>query len=179
MAAAATLIEKWNRVRIRHQHLHPPLVDLSKLDDQRRTFGERLADAFARTMGSWRFIAIQSVVLAAWVAVNIVAWAEHWDPYPFILLNLALSFQAAYAAPIIMMSQNRQAAKDRLAAEHDFQINVKAEEEVKAIMMHLEQQDELMLDILRRLEEQHQTLLARFSTSYRTAGQLGDPKPHN
>ena len=61
MAAAATLIEKWNRVRIRHQHLHPALVDVSKLDDQRRTFGERLADAFARTMGSWRFIVIQTL----------------------------------------------------------------------------------------------------------------------
>ena len=171
MAAAATLIEKWNRVRIRHQHLHPPLVDLSKLDDQRRTVGERLADAFARTMGSWRFIVIQTLVLAAWVALNIVAWAEHWDPYPFILLNLALSFQAADAAPIIMMSQNRQAAKDRLAAEHDFQVNVKAEEEVKAIMMHLEQQDEMMLDILHRLEQQHETLLARLPT----AGQPADP----
>ena len=105
------------------------------------------------------------------MALNIVAWAEHWDPYPFILLNLALSFQAAYAAPIIMMSQNRQAAKDRLAAEHDFQVNVKAEEEVKAIMMHLEQQDEMMLDILHRLEQQHETLLARLPT----AGQPADP----
>ncbi|HEY2662744.1 MAG TPA: DUF1003 domain-containing protein [Candidatus Binataceae bacterium] len=163
MAAAATLIEKWNRVRIRHQHLHPPLVDLSKLDDQSRTFGERMADGFARTMGSWTFIGIQSLGFAVWVALNIAAWVEHWDPYPFILLNLALSFQAAYAAPIIMMSQNRQATKDRLAAEHDYQVNVKAEEEVKAIMTHLEQQDELMLDILHRLEEQHQNLLSRIA----------------
>jgi uncharacterized membrane protein len=84
---------------------------------------------------------------------------RHWDPYPFILLNLALSFQAAYAAPIIMMSQNRQADKDRLMAEQDYQVNTKAEQEIKAIMQHLEQQDEVMIDILRRLEAQHQVLL--------------------
>jgi uncharacterized membrane protein len=91
----------------------------------------------------------------------VIAWIEHWDPYPFILLNLALSFQAAYAAPIIMMSQNRVSMKDRLAAEQDYLINTKAEEEVKAIMHHLETQDDMMLDILRRLEDQHRELLAR------------------
>jgi len=110
-------------------------------------------------VGSWRFIIIQSVILAFWVAMNVVGYVYHWDPYPFILLNLVLSFQAAYAAPIIMMSQNRQAAKDRLAADVDYQINVKAEEEVKAMMQHLEQQDELMIDILRQLETQHEKLL--------------------
>ncbi|MGH7924247.1 MAG: DUF1003 domain-containing protein, partial [Candidatus Binatus sp.] len=80
---------------------------------------------------------------------------------PFILLNLALSFQAAYAAPIIMMSQNRQAAKDRLMAEQDYQVNLKAEDELKSIMNHLEQQDEVMLDVLRRMEGQHQVIMAK------------------
>jgi uncharacterized membrane protein len=74
-------------------------------------------------MGSWPFIIIQSLILVAWMALNLTAYVEHWDPYPFILLNLALSFQAAYAAPFIMMSQmmsqNRQAAIDRVAASHD------------------------------------------------------------
>jgi len=112
-------------------------------------------------MGSWSFIIIQSLILSGWIALNAIAFLGHWDPYPFILLNLALSFQAAYAAPIIMMSQNRQADKDRLMAEHDYQINMKAEEEVKSIMQHLEQQDEVMIDILRRLEAQHEALLAR------------------
>ncbi len=116
-------------------------------------------------MGSWPFIIIQSMILAAWVAVNAIAWAYRWDPYPFILLNLALSFQAAYAAPIIMMSQNRQAAKDRLDAENDYNINVKAEEEVKSIMQHLEQQDEMMIDILHHLETQHQAMLDRMPPS--------------
>src|SRR5262245_52605660 len=91
--------------------------NLNELVDERLTPGQRIADAVARNMGSWRFIIIQSCLLASWVAVNAAAWSQHWDPYPFILLNLALSFQAAYAAPIIMMSQNRQEAKDRLRAE--------------------------------------------------------------
>jgi uncharacterized membrane protein len=86
-------------------------------------------------MGSWTLRIVQSITLAAGIALNIVAWMRHRDPYPFILLNLALSFQAAYAAPIIMMSQNRQAAKDRLIAEQDYLVNTKAEEEVKAIML--------------------------------------------
>ncbi|MGC4192502.1 MAG: DUF1003 domain-containing protein [Thermomicrobiales bacterium] len=60
-------------------------------------------------MGSWRFIIIQTAILISWIALNVIGWTHHWDPYPFILLNLALSFQAAYSAPIIMMSQNRQA----------------------------------------------------------------------
>ena len=66
--------------------------------------GQRIADAVAATMGSWKFIIIQSTLLLAWVTLNVTAWQRHWDPYPFILLNLALSFQAAYAAPFIMMS---------------------------------------------------------------------------
>ena len=110
-------------------------------------------------MGSWAFIIIQSIILAFWITLNIVAYINHWDPYPFILLNLALSFQAAYAAPIIMMSQNRQAAKDRLMAEQDYEVNLKAEDELKSIMSHLEQQDEVMLDILRRMEGQHQVIM--------------------
>ena len=87
-------------------------------------FGQKLADSVANGMGSWRFIIIQSIVLAIWVVLNVVGWIKAWDPYPFILLNLALSFQAAYAAPIIMMSQNRQQDIDRKAAENDFRIQV-------------------------------------------------------
>jgi len=168
MAAANHLAEKWRANRVRHQHRHPPVPNTNKVLEESRTFGERIADRFAAVMGSWSFIIIQSVILTFWIIVNVIAWIEHWDPYPFILLNLALSFQAAYAAPIIMMSQNRQADKDRLAAEHDYQINVKAEEEVKSIMHHLEQQDELMIDILHRLENQHNELLTRFQTAQNT-----------
>jgi len=155
--AATNLIDKWENTRVRHKHLHPKVVNVAQLQETEP--GLKIADRFASVVGSWRFIIIQSVILAFWVAMNVVGYVKHWDPYPFILLNLVLSFQAAYAAPIIMMSQNRQAAKDRLAADVDYQINVKAEEEVKAMMQHLEQQDELMIDILRQLETQHQKLL--------------------
>ncbi len=84
-----------------------------------KTSGERAADAVAAAMGSWRFIIIQSVIVAAWILLNIVAVVRRFDPYPFILLNLLFSTQAAYAAPIIMMSQNRQAAKDRERDDHE------------------------------------------------------------
>ncbi len=157
----SNVVDKWERIRLRHSHHHRPVANVNAAHEQSMTFGERASDAFAETMGSWSFIIIQSIVLIIWVALNVTAYIEHWDPYPFILLNLALSLEAAYAAPIIMMSQNRQADKDRLAAEEDYHINTKAEEELKAVMKHLEQQDEFMLDILRRLEEQHRVLLSR------------------
>jgi uncharacterized membrane protein len=154
-------VDRWERLRIRHSHKHAPVTNINEALERSMTFGERASDAFASTMGSWKFIIIQSAILAIWVMLNITAYIEHWDPYPFILLNLALSLEAAYAAPIIMMSQNRQAEKDRLAAEEDYHVNTKAEEELKSVMHHLEQQDELMLDILRRLEAQHNVVLTR------------------
>jgi uncharacterized membrane protein len=157
----ASVIEKWEQARIRHSHRHPPVKNINKIDAERLTSGQRIADGLATVMGSWTFIIVQSVILTFWIALNVAAYINHWDPYPFILLNLALSFQAAYAAPIIMMSQNRQAAKDRLMAEQDYVVNIKAEEEVKSIMAHLEQQDEVMIDILRRIELQHQAIMEK------------------
>jgi uncharacterized membrane protein len=103
------------------------------------TFGQRVADSVAATVGSWPFIIVQSIVLTFWIALNITAYIRHWDPYPFILLNLVLSFQAAYAAPIIMMSQNRQADIDRQAAATDHQVNLKAELEVEALHQKIDQ----------------------------------------
>ncbi len=103
------------------------------------TTGQRIADIVAATMGSWNFIIIQSIILLIWIILNVTAFMEQWDPYPFILLNLALSFQAAYAAPFIMMSQNRQQDIDRQAAEHDHQINIKAELEIELLHQKLDQ----------------------------------------
>jgi uncharacterized membrane protein len=159
--ANAPVIEKWERQRIRHVHRHKPVININQIDAEKLTTGQRIADQLAAVMGSWPFIIVQSIILAFWIALNVVAYVNHWDPYPFILLNLALSFQAAYAAPIIMMSQNRQAAKDRLMAEQDYEINLKAEDELKSIMSHLEQQDEVMLDVLRRMEGQHQVIMGK------------------
>ncbi|HEY6258378.1 MAG TPA: DUF1003 domain-containing protein [Xanthobacteraceae bacterium] len=103
------------------------------------TTGQRIADIVAASMGSWNFIIIQSILLFIWIILNVTAFVENWDPYPFILLNLALSFQAAYAAPFIMMSQNRQQDVDRKAAEHDHQINIKAELEIELLHQKLDQ----------------------------------------
>lgn len=97
-----------------------------------QTWGERAADAVASVVGSWRFVVVQSAVLVAWLIFNIVS-TDRVDPYPFILLNLLLSFQAAYTAPIIMMSQNRQSEIDRRRGIEDFDINCKAELEIETL----------------------------------------------
>ena len=129
-------------------------------------FGGRVSDRVAAVVGSWRFVIIQSVVMVIWLALNIVAWTEHWDPYPFILLNLVLSFQAAYTAPIILMSQNRQSAIDRDAAEHDYDVNLKAELEIELLHQKLDllREEEIgrLIQIIERLE-------ARLSNSPKSA----------
>jgi uncharacterized membrane protein len=120
------------------------------------TRGEKIADWVAATMGSWNFIIIQSALLIIWIVLNVTAYIQHWDPYPFILLNLALSFQAAYAAPFIMMSQNRQSTIDRMAAETDYSINAKAELEIELLHQKLDLLRETevseLIQIIRRLE---------------------------
>ena len=118
------------------------------------TLGEKVADRVAATMGSWRFIIIQSLILAIWVTLNIVGYVKHWDPYPFILLNLMLSFQAAYAAPVVMMSQNRQSAIDRRDAKHDYEVNLKSELEI-----------ELLQDKINLLRESEIVALANMLTA--------------
>jgi uncharacterized membrane protein len=120
-------------------------------------FGERLADAVASNVGSWTFITIQSVLLCLWIVANSVAWFMSWDPYPFILLNLVLSFQAAFTAPIIMMSQNRQSTIDRRNAQHDYDVNTKAELEIELLHQKVdlmrEQELTVLLQMVKRLEE--------------------------
>jgi len=133
------------------QHDHPPVRDVSVVFDEELTLAQRASDLVAKTVGSWRFIIIQSVLLSIWVVVR------QWDPYPFILMNLVLSLQAAYTAPIIMMSQNRQAAHDRIEAHEDYLINQKAEVEIRAILDHLAAQD-------RAMEEMHQMMLKLMAT---------------
>ncbi len=101
------------------------------------TFGDRVSDKVAQVMGSWTFIIWQSAIVLIWMCLNIVAFVSHWDPYPFILLNLLFSTQAAYAAPIIMMSQNRHAERDRYQALDDYETNIKAKEEIETMQAHL------------------------------------------
>jgi len=102
------------------------------------SFGDRLADSVANGMGSWRFIIYQTVIVAVWMILNVVLHKYYrWDEYPFILLNLVFSTQAAYAAPIIMMAQNRQSQRDRVQADEDFHTNVEAKKEIEQLQMLL------------------------------------------
>ena len=134
-------------------HRHPPVQSVNEIVEKRLTIGNRAADRVAKVVGSWRFIITQSVLLAVWATVNVTAWARHWDPYPFILMNLVLSLQAAYTAPVIMMSQNRQDARDRIEGHNDYELNQKAEQEIRAILDQLSAQDEALRQIHEMLVE--------------------------
>lgn len=102
------------------------------------TFGQRLADSVATGMGSWRFIIWQTIIVALWMTLNVILIRAHqWDSYPFILLNLVFSTQAAYAAPIIMMAQNRQNDRDRAQADADYKTNCEAKEEIEELQKRL------------------------------------------
>jgi uncharacterized membrane protein len=106
--------------------------DISKQFERKLTFGERLSDRIAEFGGSWKFLISFGAVLLLWIIVNGIVFATRaFDPYPFILLNLVLSCLAAVQAPIIMMSQNRAEARDRLRAENDYKVNLKAELEIR------------------------------------------------
>ncbi len=128
---------------------------------EKMTFGQRLADRVAEVIGSWRFILIQSTLLAIWITLNVTAYIYHWDPYPFILLNLALSFQAAYAAPIIMMSQNRKAEKDHLQAKNDYEVNLKAELEISQLHEKFDELHDLSWVELVRMQQHQIEMLER------------------
>jgi uncharacterized membrane protein len=121
---------------------------------EERTFSQRLADKIAETMGSWKFIIIQTVFVVVWMGLNIAGIVYEWDKYPFILLNLLFSTQAAYAAPIIMMSQNRQNSKDRIKAEEDFRTNLASKREIEQLIKMLDRIEEQKLDkILENLDK--------------------------
>jgi uncharacterized membrane protein len=117
------------------------------------TLGERIADMVAAVTGSWTFIIVQTAMLFLWIAVNAYT-GKAWDPYPFILLNLLLSFQAAYAAPIIMMAQNRQADIDRKKAEKDYDVNLKAELEIELLHQKMDLMREQEIKRLTELVEE-------------------------
>ena len=108
------------------------------LHAESRKFGQRLADSVANGMGSWKFIIWQTIIVAVWMILNVVLIATHrWDPYPYILLNLVFSTQAAYAAPIIMMAQNRQNDRDRAQADADYKTNCEAKDEIEELQKRL------------------------------------------
>ena len=124
-------------------------------DQDLLTFGQRLADRVAEIGGSWAFIIGFGICLASWVALNTLALTRPFDPYPYIFLNLMLSMLAAVQAPVIMMSQNRQAAKDRQNAALDYEVNLKAEIEIMGIHDKLDRmRDEHLAAMLKKQQEQ-------------------------
>jgi uncharacterized membrane protein len=119
-----------------------------------RTWGEKLADQVASGMGSWKFIVIQTLIVIVWMVLNVIGVVFQWDPFPFILLNLLFSTQAAYAAPIIMMSQNRQSDRDRAQAKADYETNIRAKEEIEELQTRLARiEDEKLDQIFKMLQE--------------------------
>lgn len=123
-------------------------------DDQPLTLGQRSADKIASLMGSWKFIICQTTFLAIWITLNIIGvFPWKWDVYPFVFLNLMLSFQAAYSAPFIMMSQNRQSDIDRKREQRDLEIDEKAEEEIRDIQEHLHWNDTELAKVSEKLDQ--------------------------
>ena len=128
--------------------------NVNELYQRELTFGDRVATWVAATVGSWSFIIGQSVVLAGWVVLNVIGWRKSWDPYPFIMMNLLLSLQGVYTAPFIMMAQNRQAEKDRLMLQEDYETNHRAAEEIRRILTILEQHGQLLEILLAQRERE-------------------------
>jgi uncharacterized membrane protein len=136
-----------------YRHEHGPVKNANEVVKEQLTLGQRASDWIADKVGSWEFIIGQSLLLSIWALLNVTAWVLHWDPYPFILMNLLLSLQAAYTAPMIMMSQNRKADRDRIEAHIDYEINVTAENEIKVILDNLEAQNVVIAELHHMLEE--------------------------
>jgi len=133
-------IEDIARDLIKHQHDHPPVRDLNREVERRLTFADRVADDFSRLVGSWIFVLVQ---------VNLI---HPWDRYPFLFLNFILSLEVAVWVSVVLMALNRLSDRDRIRAQHDFELDIKAEEELKALMNHLMHQDEILLQIVNRLD---------------------------
>ena len=153
------LAEAERRVIERASARQPVSRDVNAGFSTASTFGERLADRVASFGGSWAFISLFALTLLAWTGLNLLLRKEAFDPYPFIFLNLVLSMLAAVQAPIIMMSQNRQAARDRLDAANDYEVNLKAEIEIMALHEKLDEiRDRQMQDLILRQQDQIEIL---------------------
>jgi uncharacterized membrane protein len=154
-------------------------TDINAAYDEQRTFGERLADRVAAIGGSWTFIAVFAAVLALWMILNSEVLASvglAFDPYPYIFLNLMLSTLAAIQAPVIMMSQNRQAMKDRLAAAHDYEVNLKAELEILQLHEKLDELRASQWDGLLRIQRDQIAALNEIRSRLDPAARAADPR---
>ena len=145
-------IEDIARDLIKHQHDHPPVRDLNREVERRLTFAERVADDFARLIGTWVFVLVQVGIMVVWIGLNALNLIHPWDAYPFAFLNFIISLEAAIWVLLVLMTLNRIADRDRLGAQQEYELNVKSEEEMKALMNHLMHQDEILLQIVNRLD---------------------------
>src|SRR5713226_5184622 len=136
------------RKRKRDDHIHP--VNIIHHDEA--TLGERVADKAAAGIGSWTFLIVQTIAVACWVVLNIIGLVKRWDPFPFILLNLLFSVQAAYTGPVLLLAGNRQAQKDRLTLEHAADLADKADIQNIEILKAIKENTEVTIAILRHVE---------------------------
>ena len=134
-------------------HLHP----VNQIHHDEATYGEKLADTIAAGIGSWTFLIIQTCAVICWVVLNVIGLINHWDPFPFILLNLLFSVQAAYTGPVLLLAGNRQSQKDRLTLEHASSEADKADLQNVEILKAIEKNTEVTLQILRHVEAMVQT----------------------
>jgi uncharacterized membrane protein len=141
------------RRRIAAIHKHP----VNQLFHDEATLGEKVADKVSSGIGSWYFLGIQSVLIVIWLGFNIWALTHHWDPYPFILLNLMFTIQAAYTGPVLLLSGNRQAQKDRLRLEHTAEVSETAEKATLQILEEIERNTEATLKVLEHLKRRRES----------------------
>jgi uncharacterized membrane protein len=134
------------------QHKHP----VNRLIHDEATLGERVADKASAGIGSWTFLIVQSILIVIWVTLNVIGLINHWDPFPFILLNLCFTIQAAYTGPILLLAGNRQAQKDRLRLEHTAEVAETAEKSTLDILSEIERNTEATLRILDHLKKRRE-----------------------
>ena len=172
-------IEDIARDLIKHQHDHPPVRDINREVERRQTFSDRVADDFSRLVGSWVFVLVQLGVMVIWVGLNALNLIRPWDRYPFTFLNFILSLEAAIWVSVVLMSLNRINDRDRLRTQQEYELNVKAEEELKALMNHLMHQDEILLQIVNRLDrgDREMKRLARKLEELIETNKAAAPKP--
>lgn len=150
--------------------------DAPIIPEEHPSRGQRIADRTTVVLGSWMFIFIQLIVVAIWIILNIVGLVQHWDPYPFIFLNLAFSFQSAIVAPIILMSQNRQDDQDRIRDEAEFAVNTRAGRNVREVRSRIDVLTERQSAAFQEVQERQTELLSRIEALTRELRQLSFPQ---
>jgi len=163
--------ELTRRKLITDDHKHP--VNVMHHDEA--TFGEMLADKIASGIGSWIFLMVQTTAVIAWLVLNIYGFVHRWDPFPFILLNLLFSVQAAYTGPVLLLAGNRQAQKDRLTLEHAAYEADKADDQNVEILKAIERNTEVTLEVLRHVESLVEDHIAEARGTIGSAASLPSP----